>query len=112
MPLLLILVVIFTLSCEEREKVKVKVDVKELVGRRGCPFCHDMKRKLLGPSFYEISKRYSEKDRDKIVESILKGSKNKWGDVPMPPQKVSKEEAELIAEWIFNLKRELSEGKK
>lgn len=112
MLLLILLVFVLTIGCEKEEKANLegtKVNVKELVGRRGCPFCHDMKRKLLGPSFYEISKRYVEKDKEKIVESILKGSKNKWGNVPMPSQKVSKEEAELIAEWILNLKRELSQ---
>ena len=89
---------------KEGEAPPPNVNVKELVGERGCPYCHDMRRKLLGPSFYEISERYSEKDKEKLVESILKGSKGKWGNYEMPPQKVSRQEAELIAEWILSLK--------
>ncbi|NPA33074.1 MAG: c-type cytochrome [Aquificae bacterium] len=99
-------VLAFLISCEEREKKEgyTQVSVKELVGMRGCPHCHDMRRKLLGPSFYDISKRYTEKDVDKLVRSILEGSSGRWGSVPMPPQKLSEEEAKAIARWIISLK--------
>ena len=103
---LLIFLILITGCEKKKEHRKVNVNVKELVGMRGCPYCHDMRRKLLGPSFYEISKRYSENDIDKLVESILKGSKGKWGEYEMPPQKVSEEEARIIAEWIINLKKQ------
>ena len=106
----MILVVLFLLlgllGCESKEKSPPpKVNVKELIGARGCPYCHDMRRRLLGPSFYEISERYSEKDFENIVKSILKGSKGKWGKYVMPPQKVSREEAEWMAKWILELKK-------
>jgi len=108
---LLAFLLLFVLSCEKKEERKVQVDVKELVGIRGCPYCHDMRRPLLGPSFLDISKRYGEEDLSRLKESILKGSRGKWGEVAMPPQKVSEEEAEVIARWILNLKRQYSEGK-
>jgi len=110
MRLLLALLLLFT-ACEKKEEKKVAVPVKELVGIRGCPYCHDMRRPLLGPSFLDISKRYGEEDLPRLKESILKGSRGKWGEVAMPPQKVSEEEAEVIARWILNLKRQYPEGK-
>ena len=92
-------------GCEkQKEEAQVKIDVKEFVGIKGCPYCHDMRRPLFGPSFYAISERYSKKDEDLLVESILKGSKGKWGKNAMPPQKVTEEEARLIVRWILNLK--------
>ncbi|NPB08326.1 MAG: cytochrome C [Aquificae bacterium] len=107
MRVLLMVLALFLASCEERrESPPVKVDVKELMGVRGCPYCHDIRRPLLGPSFLEVSRRYSEEDLEMLVESILKGSRGKWGDRAMPPQKVSEEEARLMAEWILNLKSE------
>ena len=83
------------------------MNVKELVGIKGCPYCHDMRRDLLGPSFYKISERYSEKDKDKLVKSILEGSAGRWGENSMPPQKVTEEEARMIVDWILNLKKKV-----
>ncbi len=93
-------------ACEKSKKdeAELRVNVKELVGIKGCPYCHDMKRPLLGPSFYDISRRYSEKDIDTLVKSILEGSKGKWGDNAMPPQRITEEEARIIVEWILNLR--------
>ena len=106
MVIVVFALLISLVGCQKKEEAPPpNVNVKELVGARGCPYCHDMRRKLLGPSFYEISERYSEKDKEKLVESILRGSKGKWGNYEMPPQKVSRQEAEWIAEWILNLKR-------
>lgn len=92
---------------KKKEEVKIlkKISVKELVGIKGCPHCHDMRRKLLGPSFYEISNRYTEKDIDELVKSMLQGSSKKWGKFSMPPQKLTKEEAYTIAKWIIELKK-------
>lgn len=78
--------------------------VKELVGVKGCPYCHDMRRELLGPSFTRISERYSVSDEDALVESLLKGSRGKWGDRGMPPQRLTEEEARLIVRWILGLR--------
>ncbi|NPA41846.1 MAG: cytochrome C [Aquificae bacterium] len=102
----LVLALLLVLGCERSQREPaVKVSVKELVGMRGCPHCHDMRRQLLGPSFLEISKRYSEEDKERLVESILKGSRGKWGEHVMPPQKIPEEEAEVIVEWILELKK-------
>ncbi|EDP74733.1 c-type cytochrome [Hydrogenivirga sp. 128-5-R1-1] len=105
---LILVILLSSLSCERRENASFEpAKVKELVGIKGCPYCHDMSRKLLGPSFTDISRRYSEDELDILVNSILKGSRGKWGKEGMPPQKVTKEEAELIARWIISLKHEL-----
>lgn len=103
---LVFLGIFLTFSCEKKEEVKIlkNVNVKELVGIKGCPHCHDMRRELLGPSFYEISKRYAEEDIDELVKSMLQGSSKKWGKFSMPPQKLTKEEAYTIAKWIIELK--------
>lgn len=103
-----ILTVVLIAGCEGQDRdARIKMDVKEFVGMKGCPYCHDMRRKLLGPSFYSISERYREEDREKLIESLLKGSNGKWGDSAMPPQKLTDEEARIIVEWILRLKYEL-----
>jgi len=102
-----LLLALFLVSGERKEhKILRNVNVKELVGEKGCPRCHDMRRPLVGPPFYKISERYTEKDIDKLVESMLKGSRGKWTTKYfMPPQALSEEEAYTIAHWIINLKK-------
>jgi cytochrome c len=36
-----------------------------------------------------------------LTESILKGTKDKWGKVPMPPQQIPVEDAKTLAKWIL-----------
>ncbi len=101
----LLLLVVLLVSCERKESPKLSPEqVKELVGIKGCPYCHDMRRKLLGPSFLDISRRYGPEDREELVKSLLMGSRGKWGKDAMPPQKLSEEEARIIVDWILNLK--------
>ncbi|HEO64329.1 MAG TPA: hypothetical protein ENI73_00510 [Spirochaetes bacterium] len=82
-------------------------NVKLLVQRKRCINCHDMRQKLLGPSFIDIKGRYKNKPEGKelLMKGLLEGSKGKWGNVVMFPQNnLSKVEAEAIIEWILALK--------
>jgi cytochrome c len=77
---------------------------QELATKSKCMTCHDVSKKKMGPSFQEISAKYKEtKDADDMLtEGILKGSKGKWGKVPMPAQKISPDDAEALAKWILS----------
>ncbi|GMT50117.1 MAG: hypothetical protein IEMM0008_1656 [bacterium] len=63
-------------------------DVKLLVQSKRCIYCHDMRQKLLGPSFIDIKERYKDKPEGKklLMKGLLEGSKGKWGDIAMAPQ--------------------------
>jgi cytochrome c len=72
---------------------------------KGCTACHDVKKKLVGPAYADVAKKYK---ADKggsatMVGSILKGSQGKYGPVPMPPNKVTEDEAKKLAAWILTL---------
>ena len=71
---------------------------------KGCTACHDMKKKVLGPTYADVAKKYKDdaKGQETMVASILKGSQGKWGPVPMPPNKVSDDEAKKLAAWILS----------
>ncbi|MEW6589479.1 MAG: c-type cytochrome [Pseudomonadota bacterium] len=73
-----------------------------------CMACHSVDKKMLGPSFNDISAKYKmglgcgkDDATAMLTESILKGSKGKWGKVPMPPQKIPVEDAKQLAVWIL-----------
>jgi cytochrome c len=76
-----------------------------LAKAKGCTACHSVKAKLVGPSYADVAKKYkSDKDAPaKLETSIIKGSSGKFGPVPMPPNKVTEEEAKKLAAWVLSL---------
>ncbi len=79
-------------------------DQKLAVGR-GCNACHAGGKKLVGPDYVEVAKKYKGDAAavDKLSASIVKGSQGKWGQVPMPPNaKVTPDEAKTLAAWVLS----------
>lgn len=76
---------------------------QELATKSKCMACHQVDKKMLGPSFKDIAAKYKgEKNAEAMLtEGILKGSKGKWGKIPMPPQKISPADAQTLAKWIL-----------
>lgn len=69
-----------------------------------CFNCHAFNTKVIGPSFSDISKRYlsSPENIALLSKRILEGSKDVWGNVPMPTHpELSKETAQKMVEWIL-----------
>jgi cytochrome c len=107
--MILAVFLLFLFSCSEPQRVEKSnesVDVKELFKRRGCTNCHDLSRPLVGPSFLDIAKRYSSADKEGLLKSLLEGSCGRWKARMecMPPQRLEREEAERMVEWILHLK--------
>ena len=81
-------------------------DAEALAKAKGCYACHDVNAKKVGPSFKDMAKKYAGKPDavDYLSERIKKGGVGVWGNVPMPPQNVTDEEAKKLAEWVLSLK--------
>lgn len=76
----------------------------QLAQKNSCTACHAPDRKLVGPAYQEVAKKYAgQKDAvAQLVESIRKGGSGKWGPVPMPPQAaLSDADAATLASWIL-----------
>ena len=80
----------------------------ELATKSKCMSCHSVDKKMLGPSFNDISAKYKmglgcgkDDASAMLTDSILKGTKGKWGKVPMPAQKIPAEDAKTLAKWIL-----------
>ena len=77
-----------------------------LAQKSACMSCHQVAKKVVGPSFQDVAKKYKgdAKAADHIVTVIKKGGKGTWGAVPMPPHpQVSDENAKKLAAWILSL---------
>lgn len=77
-----------------------------LAQKSACMSCHQLDKKVVGPSFKDVAKKYKgdAKADDHLVTVIKKGGKGVWGPVPMPPHpQVSDDNAEKLAKWVLSL---------
>ena len=75
-----------------------------LAQKSACMACHAVDKKLVGPAYQEVAKKYAgQKDAQAAVEaSIRKGGSGKWGPVPMPAQsQLSDADVKTLAAWIL-----------
>lgn len=77
---------------------------KELASKNACLACHAVDRKMMGPSFQEVAKKYrGQKDAEAMLAvSIKKGGSGKWGTVPKPAQAaLSEADAQTLSAWVL-----------
>ncbi|HWS13388.1 MAG TPA: c-type cytochrome [Rhodocyclaceae bacterium] len=75
----------------------------DLAKAKNCLSCHAADKKVVGPSYQDVAKKYAgQKDAEaKLAEKIQKGGSGVWGNVPMPPNNVTPEEAKKLAAWVM-----------
>ena len=71
----------------------------DLMQKNTCTACHAANTKLIGPSWNEIAKKYTGKS-EYLASKIKTGGAGVWGNIPMPPQAVTVDEAKQIADWL------------
>lgn len=77
-----------------------------LATTKHCMACHAVAKKLVGPSFQDVAKRYANQGDANIqlANKIIKGGSGAWGPVPMPANnQVSEAEAKKLATWVLSL---------
>lgn len=77
---------------------------KELAQKNACLACHTVDKKLVGPAYLDVAKKYAgQKDAQAmLIKSIKAGGSGKWGPVPMPEQAaLSDADAKTLATWIL-----------
>jgi cytochrome c551/c552 len=62
-------------------------DATALLQKNGCLVCHQVDKKVVGPSYQEVAAKYAgDKNALAMLEKKVKaGSVGVWGPVPMPP---------------------------
>jgi cytochrome c len=77
---------------------------KELAQKSACMGCHAVDRKMVGPSFQDVARKYhGQSDAQAVLTgNIKKGGAGKWGPVPMPAQAaLSEADAKTLAAWVM-----------
>ena len=76
----------------------------DLAKKSNCMSCHQVDKKLVGPSYQDVAKKYAGKaDAPKMLaEKVKKGGKGAWGEVPMPPNaNVKDADIQTLVKWIL-----------
>lgn len=71
----------------------------DLAKKNGCVACHDATAKKVGPTWKDVAAKNKGNEKG-LAEAIVKGSKDKYGKIPMPPQAKAAADAPALAKWI------------
>jgi cytochrome c len=83
------------------------LDGEKLIAKSDCIGCHKIDKKLIGPSYLEIAKKYplNDKSINYLASKIIKGGSGVWGTIPMAAHAtLKKEDAKLMAKYILSVK--------
>jgi cytochrome c len=78
--------------------------IEKLLGANACTGCHALDKRVVGPSFREISSRYAKDPEatNRLKEKIKTGGQGAWGNVPMPPNPgLSEADAATLVAWVL-----------
>lgn len=79
--------------------------VERLLTDNGCTACHATDKRLVGPSFREVSAKYKSDSAGAVylATKVKEGGAGAWGPVPMPPHpQISDADALRIARWVLD----------
>ena len=83
-----------------------------LIKKSDCENCHAINKKVNGPSYSEIAKRYPNtlNIKQKLAAKIIKGGNGVWGETNMSahPQ-LTQNQTEAMVSWILSLDEDKSE---
>lgn len=77
----------------------------ELINGSDCRTCHKDTERMIGPSYQEIAEKYTDSDKDMLVQKIVDGGAGNWGDIPMTPHPTLDEgDIGLMMEYVMSFK--------
>ena len=77
----------------------------ELAKKHACFACHAVDKKLVGPSYKDVSAKYrgDKAAEGRLFDKVKKGSQGTWGQVPMPPNAaVPDGDVRTLVKWILS----------
>ena len=86
-------------------------EMPELAKKSGCTACHAIDKKVVGPAWADVSKKYKGDAgaKDMLVNKVKTGGKGNWtevtGGVPMPPYspRVADADIEKLVDFVLSL---------
>jgi cytochrome c len=79
-------------------------EMMDLAKSKACLACHSIDKKIVGPAFKEVAAKYKGQAGAgaELAKKVQTGGKGTWGTVPMPPNKVTDDEALKLVTWVLS----------
>jgi cytochrome c len=80
---------------------------KALAAKSACLACHAADKKLVGPAYKDVAKKYAGNAAAvaQLATKIQKGGSGVWGAIPMPANPgVNDADAKKLAQWVLGMK--------
>jgi len=76
-----------------------------LAKKYNCTACHSVDKKLVGPAYKDVAKKYKGQNvAAQLEQKVKKGGQGVWGPVPMPPNgAVPEGDIKKLVDWILKL---------
>jgi cytochrome c len=76
-----------------------------LARKYNCLACHQVDKKVVGPAYKDIAKKYKGQNAAaKLMEKVKKGGSGTWGPIPMPPNAaVPDADLKKLVDWILKM---------
>lgn len=84
----------------------------QLINRSGCRACHNSYKKLIGPAYIDVAKKYenTEENVKYLASKVKEGGSGVWGEVMMNPHPhLPTEDIEKMCQYILAMDTEKSE---
>jgi len=92
-------------------------EMPELTKKHDCDICHDIDKKLVGPAWKDVAKKYKGATKytyggkeyplvEGLVMAVSKGTSGNWGDMPMPandPNGTKQTDMQGLVRYMLNL---------
>jgi len=77
-----------------------------LMTKAGCQACHAIDKKMVGPAYKEVAKKYKgdAKAPETLFQKVRAGGSGAFGPVPMPPNpptKIGDDDLKKLVAWIL-----------
>jgi cytochrome c len=76
---------------------------EKMLKDKGCTACHANDKKIVGPAYKDVAKKYKGDAgaAAKLADKVVKGGQGVWGPIPMPPNKVTEDEAKKMVATVL-----------
>lgn len=84
-----------------------EAEAMDIAKKNGCLACHALDKKLVGPAWNEVGKKYAGDPAaaGQLAVKVKKGSKGTWGAIPMPPNATVKDaDIKALVAFVLTLK--------
>ena len=92
-------------------------EMPELTKKHDCDICHDIEKRVVGPAWRDVAKRYKGATKyvykgkeypliDGLVMAVSQGTSGNWGEMPMPandPNGTKQTDMQGLVRYMLNL---------